>query len=265
MTAACPECGTVTTLVRDTVHDVTVRWCQPCINYMHTRDPNSPLYVSSTSRGLDGERRARQVAVFCQTCRTREETVEVYSEENPGFAWYRCLCGTRQGESLIELARQARAGMPIGPNREPAPQPKGAPMTSTIHPGRNTVPAADREHNAAALKRLLADIGHDLTYASDLINSLARRTATLTDQVAAVGDFAVATEQSTASKAGLDEATTLAATMDEHLGGMSTAVVTAEETTTAAVSALAPVDEAEDELRQAGAGTKSVAPARDGA
>lgn len=123
----------------------------------------------------------------------------------------------------------------------------------------------DVEHNTAVLKRLLHGIGEGLANGSDLINSLSQRSGTLTGQAAAAAEFAVATEQTSNSKTALDEASGLAATMDQHLGTMSTAVVTAEESVAAAITALAVVDAAEDELRQAGAGTRAVAPARDGA
>lgn len=123
----------------------------------------------------------------------------------------------------------------------------------------------DREHNAAVLKRMLADIAEGLTHLSDLVNSLARRTNTLTDQITDATEFAVRTEQAALSRNALDEASSLATTMDQNLGGMSAAVVEAEQITAAAVTALAPLDEVEDDIRQAGAGLRSVAPARDGA
>jgi hypothetical protein len=126
-------------------------------------------------------------------------------------------------------------------------------------------PEAEREHNAALLKRILADIGGTLGRGTDIIDSLNRRNGTLVGQVAGAGEFAVATQQTEKSKQALDETSGLASAMDHHLGGMSGAVAAAEEAVNAAVGGLKVVEEAEDDLRQAGAGTKAAAPARDGA
>jgi len=126
-------------------------------------------------------------------------------------------------------------------------------------------PASAAEHNTAALKRLLSDISATLHHGTDTINAMNRRNGHLITLVADAGEFAVATEQSDKSKQALDETIAVTDAMDAHLGGMSAAVSAAEDSITAALGALRVVDEAEDDLRQAGAGPKSVAPARDGA
>lgn len=153
-----------------------------------------------------------------------------------------------------------------------APEPRAVPLrswegTTGAHSDIDigSVVNADREHNTAVLKRMLADIGTVLHRGTDTINSLNRRNGSLVGQVADAGEFAVATEQTDRSKQALDETAGLTATMDQHLGGMSTAVAAAEDAVAAAVGGLRVVDEAEDDLRQSGAGPKSVAPARDSA
>lgn len=121
------------------------------------------------------------------------------------------------------------------------------------------------EHNTTVLKRQLTGIGASLGQSIDVINTLARRNGLLVQQTGDATEFAVATEQTDRSKTALDETSAVTAGMDQHLGGMSAAAVDAETSVHTAIRALAVVDQAEDELRQAGAGTKSVAPARDGA
>lgn len=129
----------------------------------------------------------------------------------------------------------------------------------------STAASADQEHNAAVLKQVLTNIGGILNRGTDTINNLNRRNGVLVGQVASAGEFAVSTEQTDKSKQALDETAGLTSTMDQHLGGMSGAVAHAEEAVVAAVGGLRVVEEAEDDLRQAGAGTKAAAPARDGA
>jgi hypothetical protein len=135
------------------------------------------------------------------------------------------------------------------------------------HPVRQNAATttADQEHNAALLKRILTDIGGVLHRGTDIINNLNRRNGALVGQVADAGEFAVATQQTDQSRQALDETVGLTSTMDQHLGGMSSAVGEAEQAITAALGGLRVVDEAHDDLMQAGAGTKAAAPARDGA
>lgn len=158
-----------------------------------------------------------------------------------------------------------------GPSSDISRKVDNGTATPTDQQGSPTMPQptgtsnADREHNTALLKKLLTDIAAVLHRSSEVINSLNRRNGALVGQVADAGEFAVATEQTSKSKQSLDEANGVTAAMDQHLGGMSTSVSAAEDATAAAVAGLKVVDEAEDDLRQAGAGTKAAAPARDGA
>lgn len=120
-------------------------------------------------------------------------------------------------------------------------------------------------HNTALLKRLLAGVQAVLHVGSDHLDKLAARNGVLAGQVAEAGEFAVRTQQTDRSKQALDETNGVVVGMEKNLGGMSSSVVTAEDSITAALAALRAVELAEDILRQAGAGPQSVAPARDGA
>jgi hypothetical protein len=176
----------------------------------------------------------------------------------------------RPGPPLLPGATGGNFFPPESTSFSPAPQafsspPQPGPTGAYRDAGGGALANADGEHNTAALKRILADIGSVLHRGTDTINSLNRRNGALVGQVADAGEFAVATEQSDRSKRALDETSAVTASMDQHLGGMSTAVAAAEDAVSAAIGGLKVVDEAEDDLRQSGAGPKSVAPARDGA
>jgi hypothetical protein len=186
----------------------------------------------------------------CGRLMTVEEAPGIHS---PGEVAYRCSnCLRKQkGRRGDDIAREIDKG-----TLQPVTQQGSQVMSQATF---------DREHNTAVLKRLLIDISGMLHRGTDTINALNRRNGNLVGQVADAGEFAVATEQTDKSKQALDETAAVTATMDQHLGGMSTAVTTAEDAVSAAISGLRVVDEAEDQLTQAGAGPKSVAPARDGA
>jgi hypothetical protein len=181
--------------------------------------------------------------------------------------------GWRQVKRQPSVQPQSTNTQQGSPGGLSQPEPEGGPMATvqdvqTQQESQNmsqTAAVSDREHNTAVLKRLLADISGVLQRGTETINSLNGRTGTLVGQVADAGEFAVATEQTDRSKQALDETAAVGAAMDQHLGGMSTAVSAAEDAVIAAIGGLRVVDEAEDDLAQAGAGPKSVAPARDGA
>lgn len=165
---------------------------------------------------------------------------------------YRCgnCLTTAKGRRMEDIGDDIDKGRLTPPApQERTPVNTGATATAT-------------EHNTAALKRILATIRDELHAGTDVVDRLASRCATLVAMVAEAGEFAVATEQTAQSKTALDEANSLATSMDQHLGGISAAVSAAEDAVNAALAALRAVDAAEDELHQSGAGPKSVAPAR---
>lgn len=198
--------------------------------------------------------RAQAEAPAC--CNQPMSVTDLGAERGVHYQCKTCL-SSANGRRSDDIARDIDKG-----TLKPVSQQKEAPVN---RPTSSGAASTAQEHNAALLKRTLADIGGVLTRGTDIINNLNRRNGVLVGQVAAAGEFAVATEQTDRSKHALDETAGLTSAMDQHLGGMSGAVSEAEVAVAAAVGGLRVVEEAEDELRQAGAGTKAAAPARDGA
>ncbi len=120
-------------------------------------------------------------------------------------------------------------------------------------------PAA--ESNATVLRSKLANTEQTLHQVAELTDQLARIREQLAAQVRDTDEFATATGQSAQTRTALDEANAVSTAMGLHLGSFSEGAVSAEEQVAQASAGLRVAENAEDELRSAGADGRAVAPA----
>ncbi|MGK5682474.1 hypothetical protein [Actinoplanes sp. URMC 104] len=121
------------------------------------------------------------------------------------------------------------------------------------------------ESNASVLRGKLTGIKQDLHQMAELTDQLAKVREQMAAKVRESDEFAQATGQSNQARQALDEASAVAAAMGQHLGSFSEGAVSAEEQMGAASDGLRVAENAEDELRSAGADGRAVAPAGAGA
>jgi hypothetical protein len=140
----------------------------------------------------------------------------------------------------------------------PTPEPtEGEPMTQP-----NPAPQqAATESNATVLRAKLVNAQTTLHKLADTTDQLDTQRAELEQQVREAEEFAAATGQSDQARTALDESNAIAAAMGAHLGEFSQGAVSAEESVRQAADGLKVAENAEDELRAAGADGRAVAPA----
>ncbi|MET0416629.1 MAG: hypothetical protein ABW022_11480 [Actinoplanes sp.] len=140
--------------------------------------------------------------------------------------------------------------------------PEGDPMPddSTQRQIR-TAPGITGESNATVLRSKLSATQSTLHQVADLTDQLAALRTTLDGQVRDADEFAQVTGQSAQARTALDEASALSSSMGEQLGDFSQGAVSAEEQMRQASDGLRVAENAEDELRAAGADGRAVAPA----
>lgn len=143
---------------------------------------------------------------------------------------------------------------PATPDEPDTSEEKTMPETAT-----NPAPAA--ESNATVLRGKLTGMKSTLHRIADLTDQLARERATLSGEVRDADEFAQTTGQSAQARQALDEANAVSASMGERLGEFSQNAVSAEEQVAQAAEGLRVAENAEDELRAAGADGRAVAPA----
>lgn len=123
-------------------------------------------------------------------------------------------------------------------------------------------PAAQAtESNATVLRSKLQTTSGTLTQIAELADQLAQQRSTLDAQVRDADEFATATGQSSQARQGLDEARALSQAMGEQIGAFSQGAVSAEDQVRQASDGLRVAEDAEDQLRSAGADGRAVAPA----
>lgn len=134
----------------------------------------------------------------------------------------------------------------------------GDTMTATT---TTTKSAPTGESNAAVLRALLMGIEGTLAEVSDLTDDLSKRRDKLNNEVQRAEEFATVTGQSAQARHALDEAKALSASMGDHLGSFSDGAVGAQEQMNQASDGLKVAEQADDDLRAAGADGRAVAPA----
>lgn len=124
-----------------------------------------------------------------------------------------------------------------------------------------SAPVAATESNATVLRAKLTTTKTTLHRIAELTDHLAKERATLDGQVRDADEFATSTGQSAQARQALDEANAVSTSMGARLGEFSQNAVSAEEQVAQAADGLRVAENAEDELRSAGADGRAVAPA----
>lgn len=117
------------------------------------------------------------------------------------------------------------------------------------------------ESNATVMAQHLERISVLHTRISELTDQLAAARNELSTESASATEFAEQTGQSAQTRQALDAATAVTDQLGQHLGSVSDAATEAAEQTDTAREGLRPVEQAEDELLQAGADGRAVAAA----
>jgi flagellin-like hook-associated protein FlgL len=138
-------------------------------------------------------------------------------------------------------------------------------MTADIRTRAGAGAPVDGDSAVIALKGMLVGLRADARVLSDRIDQAMTRSQTISGDVTAASEFSIATEQTTAAKDSLDEATSAVTSMETTFGAVSSHLASAEEQLTEAIDALRRTEQAADDIRRAGAGGKATAPATDGA
>ena len=121
--------------------------------------------------------------------------------------------------------------------------------------------APQGESNAAILRGKLQSIGAKAGHVSEHTDALAKLQQQMEAEVRDAEEFAQATGQSSQTRQALDEVSTLTRAMTAGLDQFSALAVDAEDGMGQASQGLRVAEDADDQLRQAGADGRAVAPA----
>lgn len=138
------------------------------------------------------------------------------------------------------------------------PTTQGVTVTETA---ATASPTPATESNATVLRGKLLNTKTTLSRIAELTDQLAKERATLDGQVRDATEFAQVTGQSSQARQALDESGAVSTAMGDRLGEFSQNAISAEEQMVQAADGLRVAENAEDQLRTAGADGRAVAPA----
>lgn len=162
-------------------------------------------------------------------------------------------------DTVVDDTPPSTAGTPAPATTAPNPNPniiEGALVTET-----ETAAVSQAESNAAVLRGLLAGINDKVGEVADVTDNLAAVRTQLQGQVQQADEFATATGQSTQAKQALDATNAVVAQMGKHLSDFTDGSVHAQDQLGQASDGLRVAEDADDQLRSAGADGRAVAPA----
>jgi hypothetical protein len=288
----CPACGGRTLLVAANGPSTPTYRCSACqLDF----EPPKDFFATCTSCGLSENYATREEAAFMSA---RHQDAK--HAAGKGSAWKCNRCGGNAGGYAdVEAAQRAFIQHKCPANGNQAWPTAGDTFSAQCNACGHTVPkthasprlaldalaahtctpaststegdtmtaptqtsnAPATESNATVLRSKLQGTKTTLTRIAELTDELAAERTKLDGQVRDSEEFATATGQSSQARQALDESKALSSAMGDRLGEFSQGAVSAEDQMAHAADGLRPAENAEDELRAAGADHRAVAPA----